>query len=529
MKTFVNVTSLKLAKLKVGQNVSTQGYSSAGDGGGATYLIVAPQSFDGYGDHELANSNVAVLQINNGTINALQFGLSTSASATFNAAAIKTATDSLKKVVIPYASSDYEITYIFFASNSKLVIHGNLQSDSSYPFTLSSVDNVNIKFKGGSLKGDGVTNAQSGISVNNSTNCKIYHPRLDLFLNKGVDIKGTSNNNQIIKPYVRGATGTSGAGISLAGEAVKHNKVINADCSTNRIGITINGADYNTITRPVCNECADSGVSIDGLVATSGDGGQYNIIESPICNDGTDATYGGIYCGNGSSFNRFISPICNGNAGAGIRFSGGSGYENESNVVISPVCNSNGINGITLSYCPDFEILSPTCKLNTGKGITEANSIRMKIIGGNVSDNTTVGILHQSPNTLDDDVTVVDNGSHGIQIAFGGTIPIDGTNRTVNCHMSGNTGTDYVPAGGSTAKDCTGFVTDKKGSDTKADGQTINHGLSGTPDNIHVTGSVASEMISVTAKGATTFTVAIKKDDGTAGTSQEIYWEASLY
>jgi len=74
MKTFINVASLKLARLQAGQNVSTQGYYTAGDGGGATYLIVAPQAFDGYSNHELANSNIAVLQ-SDGAISIRVFGV----------------------------------------------------------------------------------------------------------------------------------------------------------------------------------------------------------------------------------------------------------------------------------------------------------------------------------------------------------------------------------------------------------------------------------------------------------------------
>jgi hypothetical protein len=58
-----------------------------------------------------------------------------------------------------------------------------------------------------------------------------------------------------------------------------------------------------------------------------------------------------------------------------------------------------------------------------------------------------------------------------------------------------------------------------------ADGGTITHGLApGTPTGVTATGSVAGEIVSVTAKGSTTFTVAIKKPDGTAGTPQTIYW-----
>jgi len=59
-----------------------------------------------------------------------------------------------------------------------------------------------------------------------------------------------------------------------------------------------------------------------------------------------------------------------------------------------------------------------------------------------------------------------------------------------------------------------------------ADGGTINHLLTSTPTYVQATPSVASEMASVTAVAATTFTVAIKKHDNSAGTSQTIYWEA---
>lgn len=60
-----------------------------------------------------------------------------------------------------------------------------------------------------------------------------------------------------------------------------------------------------------------------------------------------------------------------------------------------------------------------------------------------------------------------------------------------------------------------------------ADGGTVTHGLGATPTVVTVTPSVSGEFVSVTAIGATTFTVAIKKHDGTAGTTQTLYWRAS--
>lgn len=59
-----------------------------------------------------------------------------------------------------------------------------------------------------------------------------------------------------------------------------------------------------------------------------------------------------------------------------------------------------------------------------------------------------------------------------------------------------------------------------------ADGGTIAHGMSVTPDAAFVTPSVASEMASVTGIDAADITVALKADDGSAGTSQTVYWRA---
>jgi hypothetical protein len=46
----------------LGMTITTTGYYSPGDGGGADYLVVAPQSYDGLGDHELGDNKIAVLQ-----------------------------------------------------------------------------------------------------------------------------------------------------------------------------------------------------------------------------------------------------------------------------------------------------------------------------------------------------------------------------------------------------------------------------------------------------------------------------------
>lgn len=68
----------------------------------------------------------------------------------------------------------------------------------------------------------------------------------------------------------------------------------------------------------------------------------------------------------------------------------------------------------------------------------------------------------------------------------------------------------------------------RSGATSVADGGTIAHGLGITPSRASATASVASEFVSVTGLDATNITVAIKKHDNAAGTTQTVYWEAEV-
>jgi hypothetical protein len=70
------------------------------------------------------------------------------------------------------------------------------------------------------------------------------------------------------------------------------------------------------------------------------------------------------------------------------------------------------------------------------------------------------------------------------------------------------------------------FYALKRGATSVADGGTISHGLPAAPAAVVCTPSVSGEMVSVTARAATTFTVAVKKHDNSAGTTQTVYWIA---
>jgi len=89
MKVFNSVSDLQAASLTAGQLTQTKRYFAGQDGGGATYLIKTAVDYAGtpdeYGDHTLANGNVAVLQTE-GSVNVKQYGFVTDGSDNYDAA-----------------------------------------------------------------------------------------------------------------------------------------------------------------------------------------------------------------------------------------------------------------------------------------------------------------------------------------------------------------------------------------------------------------------------------------------------------
>ncbi len=123
-------------QLQAGSTASTKGYYQEGDGGGGSYLITAPQSFDNLGDHELSNGNVAVLQ-DKSRATIRQYGAL--GDGVTNDAPSVAAADNGGAVILP--QGDYVIGADLSIKNKPTVKSGaKFNVSSGFTLTVSSID-----------------------------------------------------------------------------------------------------------------------------------------------------------------------------------------------------------------------------------------------------------------------------------------------------------------------------------------------------------------------------------------------------
>ena len=216
MKIFNTVQDLKEARLTAGQLTETKGYHSVGDGGQARYLIQTSAEFgdtpDEYGNHTLANGNVAVLQVE-GAVNVKQFGAKCDGVAdeksAFEAAFNNTA---FTNFFIP--NGQYKLT-----GDSATITRGNINITASpkAEFILGTSGNSALYFNG-----PGIDITGSISSINGSTIIAPSHGLSEMDY-----IKIVSDD------YFSGLTGVPGYGVRNKVEVVQVNQII--DSNTIRI------------------------------------------------------------------------------------------------------------------------------------------------------------------------------------------------------------------------------------------------------------------------------------------------------
>lgn len=156
------VALMKLDSLTAGITVKTRGYYTAGDGGGAEYLIVAPQAFDGYGDHELANLNVAVLQ-RNGVIYGECFGAKFDET-TDDSAALQAAVDLLNAADGGIIDLPPKMAVASIILKSKVILRGQHRGVQTFSYVPSTRLKAPVAggdaISGGTVNGGGIMGIQ---------------------------------------------------------------------------------------------------------------------------------------------------------------------------------------------------------------------------------------------------------------------------------------------------------------------------------------------------------------------------------
>lgn len=157
------VSAMKAAPLSSGLAVRTRGYYAPGDGGGAEYLIKTAAAYgatpDEYGDHTLANGNIAVLQVE-GTANIKQFGAKAD-GATDDTNSLEAALTAEKRVFVP--TGTYILDNVSLPSDAEIIASRNavfkLSSSSATKVLFNGDVNTNIYIEGGQFNNNEVVNS----------------------------------------------------------------------------------------------------------------------------------------------------------------------------------------------------------------------------------------------------------------------------------------------------------------------------------------------------------------------------------
>lgn len=320
---------------------------------------------------------------------------------------------------------------------------------------------TDARWIGGTLSGNATTATQTGFSVTGaSARIEVSEFYADDFLNKGINVGGTSTDVLIQPIRITGSTGATGVGCSVFSVDAHRVTIRGGYYTGNRVGISINGGTGHTAIAPNCSGNTDAGFMFDGVVTNAGDGPKYSrLIGGNFDDNGPSTAFGGVYYGNGASYNQIIGVACRNNAGAGIRSSSTYGVNDNVGVqIVAPICESNDNSGIVLSVSQQTIITSPRCEDNTGRGIYLFSSDNCQVLGGILDGNSTAGIQVQAAGATIQGVRSTNNAT-GIQVSTGGGGGANG-NVVESCTVGSNSGADYSLAAGTTrVLDSTGALT----------------------------------------------------------------------
>lgn len=523
VRSFDLVASMVAATdLNVGDFVITKGYLAVGVGN-ALYRVVAAATGTADGGEFINLATHQAQLIPEFRVKASQFG-AVGDGATDDATQLQNLIDAFDVIGFDTTSkiaTGLTITQAKDVEISETISATNAVS-SIITVSLAGANSVLRFTAGAKLQGDGVTGAQTGLTLSNTGNVKILYATITDCLSKSIFLSDASSC-LILKAIVSGATNTGGIVIQQTTTAEK-NRIIDCICDGNNFGIEIIGATDNLIDGVSCDGCTDAGIKL----TTSANN---NTIRNASCSSTSGTPGHGIFIDGQSNDNLIDKATCNSNAGDGINILGVLASEIERTKIINCICNSNTLDGIATELDIETSIVNPTCNSNTSGGIEIVDAVRPVVRGGVVDGNGFNGILEiDSIYGLIDGLRVTNHASAaGILISGASSL----SSRTVNCNFIGNI-SDYSESGGAVdakAFNCTGFVTNNVSAISVSSGGTVVHGLGAGPLRVNVTVASAGISAAVTAKGPTNFTVTLFDiATGIAAVgSHTIYWEASIY
>jgi len=364
-KIFETVADLTAATLTAGQIVTTKGYFAAGDGGQASYLIKTAVEYggspDGYGDHTLANGNVAVLQSVD-AVNVKQYGAVGDGVAD-DTAAIQAALDyaaTAEKGVKAPAGNTYLVSTLliknglkYFKTNKSILLGKGTTNPNSLTTEAvivlqgaltggTPVDNCLISVDIDMQNGDRRAILADGSTGCTFENCRIYGFTNDATYNHyGIRLQEGAARNKVINNEIVGAASPTQRGLlidvygSLTGFLPFGNfftgtvsrqptpadrNIISGNVLTNgSYGCSIQGAEYTVVSNNVMHNQNHRGIWM-------GNGSWYNTIEGNNIREylSSGVLMGYSCCHNVLANNNFYTTVIDGEAA--INITTGSSY-----------------------------------------------------------------------------------------------------------------------------------------------------------------------------------------------------------
>ena len=418
------------------------------------------------------------------------------------------------------------------ASDTKVLLDAGatikVATNSSQFYSVFVLDGVsNVVIQGGTLEGDADTHTDSpagewgyGIWSLSSSNVLIHNVGVTKFHGDGIHIG-------------YGEAGTGGSNVTIrdciCDDNVRNNISVTGGDNILVTGCTLTGAS---------GKSPEAGIDVEQEVAGA-TGAITNLTISDCLASDNDGN--GIYVqGINVTETAVIGCKAHSNGVHGICVAVASPDYIYNPVVIGCHANENTECGIQIARARYGKVSGCHCEANGTHGIELYNGSTECLITGNtvVGNSQTTDVTYNGINVTGGDSNLIANnrvyeGADTNKQFIGINISAGDANRVL--------GNDVTDAGSSTAvfiniavaatnsevRDNLGYRTRNSGAAAStADGGTIAHSLAIAPIRATVSPSTAGEMATVTSLDATNITVAIKKHDNSAGTTQTIYWEA---